>query len=42
MLIKRIKLVQKREKRKENLHGHPSKLENMKMEAGEEEMWLPC
>jgi len=32
--------VQKREKRKKHLHGHPPKLENVKMEVGEEAMRL--
>jgi len=33
--------VQKHQKRREHLHGHPPKLENVKMEVGEEEMRLP-
>jgi len=32
--------MQKHEKRKEHLHGHPPKLENMKMEVGRDEMRL--
>jgi len=33
--------VLKHQKRKEHLHGHPPKLENVKMEVEEEDMRLP-
>jgi len=35
-----LPLVQKRQKRKEHLHAHPPKLENVKMEVGKEAMRL--